>query len=411
MTKTTTPVPATNARARTIAWRNAVFCIFVLSGLCLASWVTRIPAVRDSLHLDTQDVGLLILCLSVGAILGLIASAPVLARIGARRGISAALVTVAIGLLLVGFGTSAIHSVVVVGIGLAVLGFGNGSVDVMMNVEAATVEREIGKTIMPIMHGGFSVGTVAGAGIGTLAAALNVDVSVHLAIVAVITIVGVIVAVRFIPRRAEVGDLVDSHAPKPAWRTRLRDNLSVWTDATLILIGLVMLGMAFAEGSANDWLTLAVVDGHHQTDPTGAFVYGIFVAAMTVGRFLGGPLVDRVGRVTTIRITASLAIVGLLLFILGGPLWVVIAGAILWGAGCSLGFPLGMSAAADDEKNAAARVSAVAMIGYCAFLVGPPVMGFLGQAFGLLNALYLVLALVVLSALCAPALRSRSHQS
>jgi cyanate permease len=99
-----------------------------------------------------------------------------------------------------------------------------------------------------------------------------------------------------------------------------------------------------------------------------------------------------------------------LIFILGGPLWLVVIGTVLWGFGASLGFPLGMSAAAEDTKRAAARVSAVAMIGYCAFLVGPPLIGFLGQTFGLLNALFVVFVLLVASGLCASAVRERSGQ-
>ncbi|HWR85633.1 MAG TPA: MFS transporter, partial [Rhodoglobus sp.] len=71
----------------------------------------------------------------------------------------------------------------------------------------------------------------------------------------------------------------------------------------------------------------------------------------------------------------------------------------------SLGFPIGMSAAADDPRNAAARVSAVATIGYAAFLVGPPVIGVLGEQIGILYALLVVLVLCALGAFLAGAAR------
>jgi MFS family permease len=102
-----------------------------------------------------------------------------------------------------------------------------------------------------------------------------------------------------------------------------------------------------------------------------------------------------------------IGVTGLLAFILAGPLWLVIVGSVLWGLGASLGFPLGMSAAADNTDHPAARVSAVAMIGYCSFLVGPPLIGILGKNVGLLNALYVLLGLLVLSALAASAVRER----
>ncbi|MGN6425873.1 MAG: MFS transporter [Leifsonia sp.] len=401
------PTPnSTRSRRELSAWRNAVFVIFILSGLALATWVARIPGVRDDLGLgtDPSSVGLLILGMSVGAIVGLTVSSPLLVRFGPHKGMVGGLVIVAVGTALIGVGSTVLHAVPLVAIGLILLGFGNGMVDVMMNVEGTAVEREIGKTLMPLMHACFSLGTVIGAGLGAAAAALHVAVVWHLGLVAVAVVVAAVIAIRFIPREAELGDEAEEK-PRVPFGQRMRTALAVWADWRLILIGVVMLGMAFGEGSANDWVALAVVDGHGQSNSTGAIVFGCFVAAMTVGRVLGGPVVDRIGRVAAIRITAGMGVIGLLLFILGGPMWVVVLGTVLWGLGVSLGFPLGMSAAADGSTNTAARVSAVAIIGYCAFLVGPPLIGFLGKEFGILHALFLILALLVASLLAAPAVR------
>ncbi|ANF32258.1 MFS transporter permease [Leifsonia xyli] len=401
---TSTP---TRTRRELRAWRNAVFVIFILSGLSLATWVARIPGIRDDLGLgkDPAAIGLLILGLSIGSIVGLTASSPILLRFGPHRGMVAGLSIVAVGMLSIGFGSTVFHLVPLVAIGLVLLGFGNGMVDVMMNVEATAVEREIGKTLLPLMHACFSLGTVIGAGLGALAAWLAVPVVWHLGGMAVVIVVIAVVAVRFIPREAELGDQGAVPTERIPFGERLRSSLAVWADWRLILIGIVMLGMAFGEGSANDWISLAVVDGHGQSNSVGAVVFGFFVAAMTVGRVVGGPVVDRIGRVAAIRITAAMGAVGLVLFIVGGPMWLVVIGTVLWGFGVSLGFPLGMSAAADGTANPAARVSAVATIGYCAFLAGPPLIGFLGQHFGLLNALFLVLALLVAAFLAAPAVR------
>jgi cyanate permease len=82
-----------------------------------------------------------------------------------------------------------------------------------------------------------------------------------------------------------------------------------------------------------------------------------------------------------------------------------VVGVVLWGLGASLGFPVGMSAAADDPRTAAARVSAVATVGYAAFLIGPPLIGFVGDHIGVLNALWIVLGLIVVATLCIPAAR------
>lgn len=387
-----------------IAWRNALFAIFAISGLEVATWASRVPAVKSSLHVSTGVVGLMILGMSVGAILGLIASPPLSHRLGLRRGMISMLSVASLGLALIGIGTAA-GSMPIAIAGLALLGFGNGSVDVMMNVSAADVERRIGKTTMPMMHAMFSIGTVIGAGIGAGAAALGIGILWHAVAMAVLGTAAVLVAVRFIPDRsadAATGETHNTQLP-------LRDRLLVWRDLSLVLIGVVMLGMAFAEGSANDWIAVASVDGHGQSQAGGAGILDVFVIAMTIGRMAGGPFVDRFGRVVAIRATAALGVIGLLLFITVDVPWVYIAGAALWGLGASLGFPLGMSAAADDERNATLRVSAVAMIGYCAFLAGPPLIGFLATHFGILHALYVILALLIAAFLCSGAVRARPH--
>ena len=189
----------------------------------------------------------------------------------------------------------------------------------------------------------------------------------------------------------------DDHSK--TWRGRL----AIWKDQRTILIGLLVLAAAFAEGSANDWLALAMVDGHGVDNATGALVFGIFVTAMTAGRLGGVVLLNRFGRVPVLRASFLLASAGLLVIIFVPNPIVATIGAIAWGLGSALGFPIGMSAAADDPRTAAARVSAVATIGYFAFLVGPPVIGFLGEQVGLLGALLIVLVLCAMGAVVASA--------
>ncbi|MEJ3405242.1 MFS transporter [Rathayibacter sp. YIM 133350] len=402
-----TASPAQRSRRELVAWRNAVFAVFFLSGLSLASWVARIPAVRDDTHLTLDAIGIVIFGMSVGSIVGLVVAPWILARFGARRGMVIALYVVCVGLVVIGLGSTVFALPVMLFLGMALFGFGNGSVDVMMNVEGALAERANGKTLMPLMHAFFSFGTLGGAGLGALASWAGIPVVWHFVAIAVIIAIAIVVSVRYVPVDAEAEDDAPA-APKVPWRERLRENLSAWGDVRLLFIGVIMLGMSFAEGGANDWITLAVVDGHGGANTFGAVVFGVFTAAMTASRVLGGPVLDRFGRVPVLRACAAIGVVGLLLFIFGTAPWMYILGTVLWALGCSLGFPVGMSAAADDPKRAAARVSAVAIIGYCAFLVGPPLLGFVGQHYGILNALLVILGLMVLAGLAAPAAREQS---
>ena len=150
-----------------------------------------------------------------------------------------------------------------------------------------------------------------------------------------------------------------------------------------------MLGVELGEGSANNWLTLGVQRDHGQTAAVAALFFTAFAARRGRRRgIVAGPVVDRIGRVAIVRITTAIGVVGLLLFILGAAPWLVLLGVLLWSVGVSMGFPLGMSAAAEGGgANPAARVSVVASIGYFANLAGPPAIGLLAERAGLLRCL------------------------
>jgi len=378
----------------------------------MAAWVSRVPAIRDHLDITTGELGVLIFGFAAGSILGLLASSHVLSWLGGRRTIVTSLGAVAAGLAIVGVASSVWPSYAVVFIGLALFGAGQGMCDVAMNVEGAAVERSIKRTVMPLFHAFWSFGTVIGAGLGALAVASGVPVEVHFAFFAVVVIVGVITAVRFfevVPSDAvpfeDVAPDAGTGPAAPTTRHGVLERLAIWGNGRILLIGLIVLGAAFAEGTANDWLALAMVDDRGADQATGALLFGVFTAAMTVGRVVGVPILDRFGRVPVLRGSALLAVIGLGTVILVPDPILTAIGIVLWGLGSALGFPVGMSAAADDPATAAAGVSVVATIGYAAFLVGPPALGLLGEHVGLLNALAVVVALILLAGLVAPAAR------
>jgi fucose permease len=395
VTSPSAPAARTRPDRTLLRWRNAIFTVFGLAGFAMASWASRVPTVRDLLHASTQQMGLLILGIAIGSIAGLLAASHVIARFGATRTILWAYSAACVGLVLAGL----VAAISPNGVALALFGGGASMTDVSMNLSGAANERAIGRTLMPLYHAAFSLGTVAGAAVGSLLELLQVPLGLHFCVVGIASIVATVVLVRSLQPAEEP---VHPDAPQQGWR----DRLAVWRSPRVLLIGLIVLGMAFAEGSANDWLSLAMVDGHGVDNAAGAAIFGVFVAAMTVGRIAGVGLLDRFGRVPVLRASAGLAVGGLLLVIVVPSVPVAIAGVVLWGLGAALGFPVGMSAAADDPRTATASVAAVATIGYIAFLIGPPLIGLLGQQFGLLRALLIVLALIVVAGLCSPAART-----
>lgn len=389
----------TLTRPQLLAWRNAVFGVFFSCGLALASYMSRVPHIRDVLDASTARMGVLAVAIAIGSIGGMLGSSHVVAGLGAKRTMLVFPTVLTLGVFVTGTGAS-LGSFGVLFVGLVIFGLGLGTTDVAMNVSAAANEQRMHRTLMPLFHALFSVGTMVGAGLGALAETLDVPIIVHLGVLAVVSLTVLWLTNRFI--QPEIAGRAPGEGPDTAV-----DSVAVWAQPLTWFIGLIILGMALAEGSANDWLALAMVDGHDQSNTMAAISLGIFLTSMTVGRIAGIRVLDRFGRVPVLRASAVLAAAGLTMVIfLDHPVPVTI-GIVAWGLGSALGFPVGMSAAADDIAFAAARVSAVATIGYVAFLAGPPLIGFLGQKVGLLHALLVVLVFIAIAGLASPAARHR----
>ncbi|MDR7084400.1 MFS family permease [Arthrobacter ginsengisoli] len=421
----------TGQAAEVTHWRNAVVAAYAVSGIAFATWVSRLPAIRDGLDLTPANVGLLLLCMTLGSFLSVSASGLIVLRFGSKQTIRIGSIMVGAGLVLAGLGTSVLVSPPATAAGLAVIGLGTASWNTASNVEGAAVERAVRRHIMPRLHGSFSLGTVAGAAAGAWAAAAGVSVFWHFAVVGVLVATSVATAAAWF--RADITPVDVGPSFKPARPDTVegpstgpipvvlpapdrpeepldnkRQIARAWRDRRTLLLGVLVLGLALAEGAAGDWVALALADGHGQSDAAGAAGYGLFVTFMTIGRFAGTGVLDRFGRVPVMRWCAALAVLGLGLFVFAPVPWMAYVALAVWGLGASLGFPVGMSAAADDPAKAAARVSVVSTIGYGAFLCGPPLLGLLAEHVGILHSLLAVMVMLVVSFLLSPVARKIS---
>jgi MFS family permease len=373
----------------------ATFIIFGANGLVFASWAARIPAVTEILGISSGQMGTLLLCTAIGSLIALPTAGHVITRIGTANsvrasGLLAALAGVGISMSLLA------ESVPGTAVSLFFFGMGVGLWDVSQNVEGADVEHRLRKTVMPKFHAAFSGGAFVGALIGAGLSGLGVGLPQHLLVIAAAVAVLTFVVPRyFLPHTAP--EQPADGEPKPA------RGPSAWRDGRPLLIGVVVLGATLTEGAGNDWIAKASVDGLGSSESTGALLFALFVLAMTAMRFFGGGVIDKYGRVAVLRGSMAAAAIGLALFVFAGNLWLAAVGAALWGVGAALAFPMGMSAAADDPRHAAARVSVVSTIGYVAFLAGPPLLGYLGDLTGIHLALLAIGVPIVIALLLAGA--------
>ncbi len=384
---------------------GALYGVFVLIGIATSTWVTRTPALRDALGASTEQMGLVLFGFSVGSMLGILNANAVTARLQARRTILLGTCLVLAGLALMAAG-AALASLWCAFAGFLCFGLGIGWSDIAMNVECAALERLYQRTLMTTLHGCFSLGTLLGAALGMLMAYLQAPLLLHWLGVAALALLGVLPLVRHIHNHSAApasGEADRRPEPEPA----PGPVLGALRERRVLLIGLFILGMALAEGAANDWLPLLMVDGHGFAEAQGTVIYLLFTLGMVVGRFSGHRLLQHFARVRLMQASALAAALGVALAIFSPLPWLGAVSVLFWGLGAALGFPLALSAAGEGPAaDSARRVGAVASLGYVAFLVGPPMLGFLGEHWGLRLGMLPVLAMALVAAVLAMVLQA-----
>jgi MFS family permease len=373
---------------------RATAVVFLLSGAVFGTWVSRLPAVSDRLDASTAELGLALLMPGVGSLLSMPLVGRACGRWGSRRVVTAAaLPGIAVLPLL-----AAVGSVPALAAVLGCFGLSYGAWDVAMNVHGSAVERAAGRAWMPRYHACWSVGGIAGSGLGALAARSGLEVQTHFLLAA-----GAAALVLLLAVPAFVDDRRLASAG-PAGRAGAPPRGRLFTPR-LVAIGAVTAGATCLEGAAADWLALYLRDARAVPDAGAAAGYTAFAVAMAAGRFAGTPVIERLGRATAVRLASGLTALGLLATVLLPSVAGAYLGAVVWGLGVALVFPAAMSAGGEVPGRSADGIATVSTIGYAGFLVGPPAVGFLAGVAGLGGGLLALLVLAAAMGLLAPALR------
>jgi MFS family permease len=368
--------------------RAAVSAVFLLNGCGFGNWVARIPAVRETLGLDTQVLGLALLGVAIGSLIGLPLSGVLLARFGSRRMTTVAGLAFCACGALPAFATNA----VTLALALTALGAATGILDVSMNAAGAAVERRGQRSIMSSFHAAFSFGGLLGAALGGFVAGRGVAPLTHLGLAAIIGVVIMALVTRplLLPDASE-----QTTGPAFALPTR-----------GLALLGLLTFGAMLSEGAMADWSGIYLRDVRAADPATAAYGYAVFSLCMAIGRLAGDRLVSRFGTVLAVRAGGFVAALGLAAALLVpsvGPALVGFAGV---GLGLSIIVPLLFSAAArSHELPGGTALAAVSTLGYLGFLAGPPLLGVVAHSTTIGIALWLVVALCVGIAVLAGSVR------
>ncbi|WP_454730209.1 MFS transporter [Cellulosimicrobium protaetiae] len=407
------------ARAR---W--ALMVQFGLFGVIGASWMSRLPSVREALGISASQLGLLLVVGGLGSLVSVVSAGAVVARFGSRTTLVVATVGNVVGFGLVALGTGT-GCVVLFAVGAFLNGVCGALTNVPINICAASVEQHVGRAILPHFHAAFSIGAACGALVAAAFSWAHVGITAQILVVTLAVTVARAVLIApatalapdqvasGAPASAGTTDLVDGAAPAAATSPRrgagVRAALAAWREPRTLLIGLVLLASSLSEGSAGNWLSIAVVDGFEVREALGAVAYGTFVGAMTVFRFAGTGLIDRFGRVSVLRASGVSALVGLLVFGLAPSLPLAWVGIVLWGCGAALANPVAIAAASDDPAHAAPRVAVATSFSTVAMLTAPPLLGLLVDQVGARHMLLVICAATVLSLAVAGQVRPLPH--
>jgi MFS family permease len=356
--------------------RIAVSCFFFLAGFCFSSWCSRIPNIQAKLQLDTAALGGVLLGLPAGSLVSLPLAGWLVAKFGSRPVAPIAALLYAATLPALGLVTAAWQLVAC----LFVFGIGGNLLNISMNTQAIGTETLYGRTIMASYHGLWSLAGFSGASLGTLFIGLG-----WLPYQQFLLISGlVILLVALLSRR-----LVPADAPRPA-----NQPIFARPDRSLVSLGAIAFCSMICEGAMFDWSN--VYWQHVVVPPKALAGLGLtaFMCTMALGRFVGDWLSTRWGVRRMLQCSGLLTAGGLLTAILFPGLFPVLAGFLLVGAGVSSVVPLVYSAAGRSRVlSPGVALAAVSTIGYLGFLFGPPVIGFIGQAFGLRVSLGIIAVL------------------
>ena len=369
--------------------RVAITTAFIINGFTVGALYARVPDFKRTLHASNSALGTALLCIAIGVLIGLGFSGKKSAKYGSAPIVRYATYALGTSLLLVG----PVVNYFTLCLSFVVFGFCLSTQDVAMNSHAIVLEHEADKRYMSTFHAMFSLGALAGGAVGGFIAQQNKTIMWQCAFVAML-----IFLANFFVRNWFLPAELDKH---PA-----ENKKKIKRPMLFLIVGLLGTCAAIGEGSAGDWGAILARDTFGATPFVSTLPYICFSAAMVIGRLFGDRLATKFGPMKLIVGGGLIAGVGLATGLLIGGIGGVIFGWLALGMGLATVIPMLFSQAGEIAKTkfagqfaASEGVAMVSGIAYFGFLVGPPTLGFLGDAIGLRWAMLVPAGLALIMAL------------
>lgn len=380
-------------------WFAAAAMIFFTRALLFSTWQSRAPEVAKALDLDTAQMGLLVMLFPAGGLLGIFFANSLSNRFGAGKltifGFSLGSASLYFLGLSVTSGNVWLAALCLIGMGLPM-----AIADFSGNIQGTEVNNRSARSLFPAIHAAFGVGMMLAAAFSSYLIEQNIGLEFNYLAVAVVVAVGSIWAGLIFP------DHVKKVVSKEEKLATSRLARKVWTERRTLIIALIGFSFIMAEISAGTWLPIALENsGFSGAEAASAF--GWFWVVITVTRSFGGFVVDRIGRFGSIMLSAIVTALGVSVFVFDSIIHMPYLGIALWGMGLALGFPMSVNSMSDDASHAAPRINMIITVVYISSILVGPVIGTIGQSFGIYAAFAVPLALMVISAILSPVTKEK----
>lgn len=355
-------VPVLSTPIKRIYHRIAVKSIFFISGLCFASWASRIPNIQQALHLNNAELGSMLLCIPTGSMLSLPLAGWFIASYGSRKTTIGAAISYCLVLALIGLTQTKLE----LGLTLFLFGISGNTLNIAMNTQAIGVENLYQYPIMSSFHGMWSLAGLSGAAIGTTMINLHLPPSQHFIIIGMSGLT-ILLFTSWFTLKSDVA-------------AKEKQKFFTFPDKSLLALGLLAFCGMICEGTMYDWSGVyfaRVIKTHPGLVTAG---YTLFTLSMAFGRLSGDWLTKRIGIRRMFQYGGAAVGTGLLLLVMAPYFIPAMAGCLIIGLGIATIVPLVYSAAAKSSiYSPGYALAAVSTIGYLGFLSGPPVIGYIAE--------------------------------
>jgi MFS family permease len=373
--------------------QQRVYAGFFVYSFCMGSLPPRLPDLQRMMQIEEGPLGFGLIGAAAGTLVSLGFFGPILERIGYRRAILTLIPLLALLYAIASFaGGPLAFFLLLFPVGIVI-----GGIEIILNLEADRTEHMIRHRIMNRAHAFWSFGFFSAGIISALVAQSGLSPQIHLFLMVPLVIVGVaLILGRFDPAPHRTGTS-DEKPPQ----------FAVPTMAIMALVAVTLSAMIM-EGAGIDWAAIYMRDVFAVPPFLSGFAVALGAGAQAVTRFFADPFVERYSPTTVSRVLLRVLGVGVLLVFFAPSDWLALVGFALMGVGTSVIFPLAMSAAAQlTDRPAPTNVASLAQISFVAFLLGPPLLGYVAEHFGIRWSFGVGLPLVILSIVCARALGTK----